>query len=248
MRRRNSWISELTLGEFKLHVLWRSYSARKYISFVAVVVPTNSFSMGATFSGAYGVNVKTRTGIFSTKRVKDLYGFAVLFFCRKEWPFKAAVITKLPLQHSLAMAAPTFIATSNHTGYHTQSTILSPLFNSGTGNIKQPAIRVLSGRLRLTSYRSFPILLDASDPLVQESETVDNHIVTLVSPQAPQQDTTPVRRTIVAFVRKFMDRLFWRLKVIRGLQPAPDNLAYWKSIVSRSFVFTSVSPSFLHIA
>jgi hypothetical protein len=37
---------------------------------------------------------------------------------------------------------------------------------SATGSDKRPAIRVLAGRLRLTSYRPFPILLDASDPLV----------------------------------------------------------------------------------
>lgn len=60
------------------------------------------------------------------------------------------------------MDTPTFVDTLNPEFPNPPS----PLNTSSTGNDKRPAIRVLAGPIRLASYQQFPILLDASDPLV----------------------------------------------------------------------------------
>ena len=66
------------------------------------------------------------------------------------------------------MATPTFINALNlpENEVDQPTTSLPLAATSGTSSNKRPALRVLCGRLRLTSYRPFPILLDASDPLV----------------------------------------------------------------------------------
>jgi hypothetical protein len=78
------------------------------------------------------------------------------------------------------MATPTLINTLNPLENLNQFTISSPLHSSSTGSNKRPAIRVLAGPLRLTSYRAFPILLDASDALVVGFAVVQHGCLTYV--------------------------------------------------------------------